>query len=60
MKTEIKTLLEGVRNGSVSVDEALLKLKTEPYEDLSTGREGFLMTSGVIISFFRLFSAKYI
>ena len=34
MKTEIKTLLEGVRNGSVSVDEALLKLKTEPYEDL--------------------------
>lgn len=34
MKTEIKTLLEGVRNGSVSVDEALLKLKTEPFEDI--------------------------
>jgi len=38
LKTEIKTLLEGVRNGSVSVDEALLKLKTEPYEDGFMGR----------------------
>ena len=34
MKTEIKTLLEGVKDGSVSVDDALMKLKTEPYEDL--------------------------
>ena len=34
MKTEIKQLLESVRNGSVSVDEALLKLKTGPYEDI--------------------------
>ena len=34
MKTEIKTLLEGVKNGNVSVDEALLKLKTAPYDDL--------------------------
>ncbi len=34
MKTEIKTLLEGVRDGRISVDDALLKLKTEPYEDL--------------------------
>ncbi len=34
MKTEIKTLLEGVKDGSVSVDEALLKLKKEPYDDL--------------------------
>ena len=34
MKTEIKDLLEGVRDGSVSVDEALQKLKMAPYEDL--------------------------
>ena len=34
MKTEIKTLLEGVKAGSVSVDEALLMLKTNPYDDL--------------------------
>ncbi len=34
MKTEIKGLLEGVRDGSVSVDEALQKLKMAPYEDL--------------------------
>ena len=34
MKTEIKTLLEGVRDGSVSVETALLKLKAAPYEDI--------------------------
>ena len=34
MKTEIKDILEGVRDGSVSVEDALLKLKTAPYEDL--------------------------
>lgn len=34
MKTEIRDLLERVRDGSVSVEDALLKLKTQPYEDL--------------------------
>lgn len=34
MKTEIKSLLEGVKSGAISVDDALLKLKKEPYEDL--------------------------
>lgn len=34
MKTEVKKLLEGVKDGTVSVDEALLKLKNEPFEDL--------------------------
>ena len=34
MRTEIKSLLEGVQNGTVSTQEALLKLKTEPYVDL--------------------------
>ena len=34
MKTEVKTLLESVRDGSVSVEEALLRLKAAPYEDL--------------------------
>lgn len=34
MKSEAKQILEAVQNGSLSVDEALLKLKTEPYEDI--------------------------
>lgn len=31
---EIKQLLENVKNGSVSIDEAVLKLKTAPFEDI--------------------------
>lgn len=34
MKTEVKQILEKVQSGSLSVDEALLKLKMSPYEDL--------------------------
>lgn len=34
MKTEIKSILEAVRDGNMSIDDALLKLKTEPFEDL--------------------------
>ncbi len=34
MNTEIRRILEDVRDGSVSVDEALLKIKQEPYTDL--------------------------
>ena len=34
MNTEIKTLLQGVQDGTVSVDEALLQLKQQPFEDL--------------------------
>ena len=34
MNTDMKKLLEGVQNGSVSVDEALMKIKTAPYEDI--------------------------
>ena len=34
MRTEIKTILEKVKAGELSVDEALLQLKTAPYEDL--------------------------
>ena len=34
MKTEVRTILEGVRDGSIPVDDALLKLKNEPYDDL--------------------------
>ena len=34
MKTEIKKVLEGVRNGSVGVDEALLYFKSAPFEDI--------------------------
>ena len=31
----VKNILENVKNGNISVDEALLKLKIEPFEDLS-------------------------
>lgn len=34
MKTETKKILEGVKNGSVSVDDALLLLKSAPYKDI--------------------------
>ncbi len=34
MNNEIRNLLENVSNGSVSVDEALLKLKAKPFEDI--------------------------
>ena len=30
----VKNILENVKNGNISVDEALLKLKIEPFEDL--------------------------
>ncbi len=34
MNSEIKRVLEAVRSGALSVDEALLKLKEEPFEDI--------------------------
>ncbi len=34
MNTEIRKLLEGVSDGSISVDEALLSLKAKPFEDI--------------------------
>lgn len=34
MKTEIKSILEDVKSGAISIEDALLKLKTAPYEDL--------------------------
>ena len=34
MKSEVKHILEAVRDGDMSIDDALLKLKTKPYEDI--------------------------
>lgn len=34
MNSDIKNLLKGVQNGSVSVEDALLKIKKQPFEDL--------------------------
>lgn len=34
MRSETKQILEAVRNGAMSVDDALLKIKTQPYEDI--------------------------
>lgn len=34
MNTEIKQLLEGVRDGSITVEEAMLEIKKQPFEDI--------------------------
>ena len=34
MNEDIRELLDGVRDGSISVEEAVLKLKTKPFEDI--------------------------
>lgn len=34
MNSDIRSLLEGIQNGSVSVDAALLRLKQQPFEDI--------------------------
>ena len=34
MKTEIKELLEAVKAGEMSVDDALLAIKKEPFDDI--------------------------
>lgn len=34
MKSEIKQVLEGVKNGTISVEEAWMKIKMEPFEDI--------------------------
>ena len=34
MSEDMRKLLEGVRDGSVSVEEAALKLKLQPFEDI--------------------------
>lgn len=34
MKTEIKTIFENIKNGKMSVDDAILALKKEPFEDI--------------------------
>ena len=31
---DIRSFLEGIRNGSISVDDAVLELKKKPFEDL--------------------------
>ena len=41
MENEIKILLEGVKNGSVSVEDALLKLKKQPFADLDFAKIDF-------------------
>ena len=34
MNSEIRKILEGVRDGDTSVEEALLRIKTEPFADI--------------------------
>ncbi|MCR5755955.1 MAG: nickel pincer cofactor biosynthesis protein LarB [Acetatifactor sp.] len=41
MKTEIKQILEKVQSGETSVDDALLKIKMAPFEDLGYAKVDF-------------------
>ncbi len=41
MNQEIKHILESVRTGTLSVEEAILKLKLEPFEDLGFAKVDF-------------------
>ncbi len=41
MNTQARRILEDVKNGSISVDDALLQLKTEPFEDLSYAKPDY-------------------
>ena len=34
MNSDIRNILEGIQNGTVSVDDALLRLKQEPFAEL--------------------------
>ena len=34
MNSEIKQILEAVQRGEMDVDDALLRIKTEPFEDI--------------------------
>lgn len=34
MNTEIKQILEGVKSGKITVEDALIKIKTQPFEDI--------------------------
>lgn len=38
MNNEIKNILEAVQNGTMSVEDALLKIKTKPFEDIGYAR----------------------
>ncbi len=38
MNSELKQLLQGVQDGSVSIEDALLKIKTKPYEDVGVAK----------------------
>ena len=41
MRTELNTLLEGVKNGTISVEEAVMKIKTAPFEDIDYAKIDF-------------------
>lgn len=41
MSSELNKLLENVKNGTVSVEEAVLKIKTEPFKDIDFAKVDF-------------------
>ena len=41
MQSETRKILESVQNGSISVDEALVRLKTQPFDDLGYAKVDF-------------------
>ena len=40
-QNEIRKLLQNVANGDISVDDALLHIKNEPFEDLGYAKPDF-------------------
>ena len=45
MNSEIRKLLESVRSGETSVDDAMLELKKAPFEDIGYAKVCLLYTS---------------
>ena len=41
MNHDIKQILQGVQNGTVSVDDALLEIKKQPFEDIGYAKVDF-------------------
>ena len=63
---DIKKMLEGVRDGTVSVEEAVLELKKSPFEDIGCAKVDsdifdhssallFYRATGSFLSYFRIF-----
>lgn len=46
MNSEIRLILEAVKRGELSVDDAALKIKVKPFEDIATPRSIYIARFG--------------